>query len=274
MIDEHDAATTGDARKRGRSTASRVRRIGLVLLVGLVVATTAVGPTKLAAAVGLRSSPAMSPGFLPEPTPAEVRAPSLRLYSLRTITENAQIPLAGGGQSPSDTILLQFAKIELDDLTIDQARSQSSLGQGSQAIAPFNLNIANPGSGADAAVIGGAGENVDLYGVLHSLDFCLSIANLTSLAQGLPVVGGLLGTVLGLIGKLVPVPIQGGANSPCFPLASLLPIIGALLKAGIPLPSPIPANNLDIDVYALHVTAPSGSTSLELPTGELTVTER
>lgn len=253
----------------GRRTASRGRRLLLVALAAVVAATTAVGPSRLAGAVGLASTAAApAPGFLPEPAFVKVTAPSLRLTDLSAILEDQPIPLAGGGRSPAGsvanqgTVLLQFQSIDLDNLTI----SQSGAG-------PFSLAITNPGAGDQAATIGGPGETSDLWGVLNRLDLCLNISNLEGLAGGLPVVGGLLSSVLRLIHALVP--ISSDPNSgPCFSLVSLIPVLSALVKAGIPLPSPIPANNLDIDVYALHVTAPNGSTSLSLPNARLVVGNR
>jgi hypothetical protein len=50
--------------------------------------------------------------------------------------------------------------------------------------------------------------------------------------------------------------------------------LSLLTRAGGKLPDVLRGKNLDIDVYALTVKAPDGSTSLGLPLGRLTVTAR
>jgi hypothetical protein len=228
-----------------------------VLVAAALATTMAAGPARVAAALGLPSAAAgPGAGFLPEPTPVEVRSPSLTLSGLSGIAVDRPIPLAGGGESPATTTLLEFSSIQLDDLAITQSKA-----------GPFSLAITNPGSGTSAAQIGGTGESVQLWGVVTKLDLCLSLDTLQKLVNGYStLLGSVLGVVQGLLGKLA------GAG-PCVSLIRLLPLLGDLLAAGVPLPGTIPASDLDIDVYALHVVAGSGQTSLNLPAGQLVVSE-
>lgn len=137
------------------------RRLLLCVLAVLIAVTTAVGPSRLAAAAGLVRTASGEPGFLPAPTPVRVTAPAVRISRLTSILDNQRIPVAGGGQSPG-VVLLEFSGIELDQLTL------------SHDAAPAGLRIVNEGSGAAAATIGGAGQTVRLWGVLKRLDVCLS----------------------------------------------------------------------------------------------------
>jgi hypothetical protein len=201
------------------------RRPLVVLLAALVAGTTAAGPSRLAAAAGFATD-ATAPGFLPEPAPVRVTAPSLRISLLSAIQDNQRIPLAGGGESPRGTVLLEFAGIELDQVSITQNSST------------FSLAILNDGSGDRAATIGGAGQHVQLWGVLKRLNVCLA---------SLP------------------------GSEACPDVAGGIGALSLLTRAGGKLPDVLRAKNLDIDVYALTVNAPAGSTSLGLPLGRLTV---
>jgi hypothetical protein len=207
-----------------------IRRLLLTLLAAVVAVATAVGPSRLAAATGLAPGAAgPQPDFLPEPIPVRVTSPEIRILLLGTILDNARIPLAGGGMSPRGTVLLQFSGID-----IDQARiAQDGAG--------FGLSILNGGSGESAAAIGGEGQTVQLWGVLHHLEVCLST---------LP-----------------------GAD-PCPDVSRIVPVLAALTQGGGKLPRVLRGKNLDIDVYALRVTAPNGATSLNLPHGHLAVTSK
>jgi hypothetical protein len=156
----------------------RRKRGWALLVVGSLALGTAVGPARLAGAVP-RPAAAPAPGFLAAPTPVRVTAPTLRITALSAVTSRQPIPLAGGGTSPGNTLLLEFARIDLDKLSI----SQKSAGR-------FTLAIGNSGSGATAAVIGG--RDVVLWGVVHRLDVCLPPAPCTDLHS-----------MLGLLGSLV-----------------------------------------------------------------------
>ncbi|HVE24419.1 MAG TPA: hypothetical protein VNC22_03400 [Sporichthya sp.] len=205
------------------------RRLLLAVLAAVVAVTTAVGPSRLAAASGLVRAADGSPGFLPEPTPVRVTAPTVRISLLRSILDDQQIPLAGGGQSPRGTVLLEFAGIELDGLHITQNGSS------------FALAISNGGGGDRAATIGGAGQTVHLWGVLKRLNVCLA---------SLP------------------------GPEACPDIARGVGALSLLIRAGGKLPEVLRGKNLDIDVYALTVKAPKGSTSLGLPLGRLSVTAK
>jgi len=154
-----------------------MRRAAL-LAVGSLALVTAVGPSRIAGAV-TRPAAAPAPGFLAAPLPVRVTAPTLRITALSAITQRQAIPVAGGGTSPSNTMLLEFARIDLDKVSI----SQKSAGA-------FTLSIKNAGSGATAAVIGG--RDVVLWGVVHRLDVCLPPAPCTDLHS-----------ILGLLSSLV-----------------------------------------------------------------------
>lgn len=201
------------------------RRLLLVVLTALVAATTAVGPSRLASAARFAPS-AAEPGFLPEPLPVRVTAPTLRISLLRSVLENQRIPLAGGGQSPRGTVLLEFAGIELDQVRI------------AQDAAAFTFAITNAGAGKQAATIGGAGQTVQLWGVLKHLEVCLA---------ALP-----------------------GAEA-CPDVTNSIGALSLLTRSGGKLPEVVRGKNLDIDVYALTVRAPRSATSLLLPVGRLAV---
>src|SRR5581483_10866779 len=160
------AVPRDDAEERGVDMSAG-RRLGVLAGAAGLVAASAIGPARLADAVGL--APAAAPaGFTPEATPVRVVAPTVRITDLTTLSENQPIALAGGGTSPrgsasaGGTLLLRFAKIDLDNLTLSQNRAGMSA-----------LTIANSGSGTSAATIGGTGGTVELWGVLHSLQVCL-----------------------------------------------------------------------------------------------------
>lgn len=134
----------------------RCRRLVPLVLVGMLAVGTAAG-----AAPWVPSADPV-PGFLPEATPVRVRAPDVRISDLAAIVEDQPIALAGGKRSPGGTVMLRFARIELDQVTLDQNR------------AGFTLAITDGGSGSKAASIGGTGGTVELWGVLRSLRICLS----------------------------------------------------------------------------------------------------
>lgn len=201
------------------------RRLVLVLVAALLAITTAVGPSRLATAMGVAPA-AGDPGFLPEPLPVTVTAPTLRITLLSSFLDNQRIPLAGGGQSPRETVLLEFSGIELDQVRI------------AQDAAGLAMAITNAGSGEDAARIGGTGQTVRLWGVLRRLEVCLA---------SLP------------------------GSEACPDVANATGALSLLVRSGGKLPEVLRGKNLDIDVYALQVSAPDGSTSLSLPRGRLTV---
>lgn len=205
------------------------RRLLLALLAALVAVTTAVGPSRLAQASGLVRAAENGPAFLPEPLPVRVTAPTVRISLLKSILDNQPIPLAGGGQSPRGTVLLEFTGIELDGAQITQTGTS------------FSLAISNGGSGDQAATIGGAGQAVRLWGVLKHLEVCLA---------SLP------------------------GSEACPDVSRGVGALSLLIRTGGKLPDVLKGRNLDIEVYALTVTAPSGATSLGLPLGRLVVTPK
>lgn len=196
-----------------------------VLLAALLAVTTAVGPSRLASAVGLAPA-ATEPGFLPQPLPVRVTAPVVRITLLSSILDNQRIPLAGGGQSPNNTVLLEFAGIELDEVRKTQETRE------------FSLLIANDGAGDSAESIGGPGQTVQLWGVLKHLEVCLA---------SLP------------------------GTEACPDVANGIGALSLLVRSGGKLPEVLRGKNLDIDVYAVKVSAPAGATSLKLPVGRLAV---
>jgi hypothetical protein len=125
-----------------------------------------------------RPAAAPAPGFLASATPVRVTAPTLRITRLSAIQQRQAIPVAGGGTSPSGTLLLEFAQIDLDQVSINQVRGGAALA------------IDNAGSGAGAAVIGGG--DVVLWGVVRRLDVCLPPAPCSDLHSVLPLLGSLV----------------------------------------------------------------------------------
>jgi len=150
----------------------------------------------------------------------------VRISLLRSILDNQRIPLAGGGEAPRGTVLLEFSGIQLDQARI------------AQDTAGFTLAITNGGSGAQAATIGGAGQTVQLWGVLKHLEVCLA---------ALP------------------------GTDACPDVSNGVGALSLLLRTGAKLPETLRGKNLDIDVYALTVSAPGSATSLLLPVGRLAV---
>lgn len=204
------------------------RRVLVAGLTTLVALATAIGPSRLADATGLLPA-ATAPGFLPEPLPVRVTAPTLRIALLRSVLDNQPIPLAGGGQSPRQAVLLEFAGIELDQLRI------------AQDTAGFALAITNDGTGSAAATIGGAGQIVQLWGVLKRLEVCLA---------ALP------------------------GPEACPDVADGIGALSLLIRSGGKLPDELRGRNLDLELYALKVANPRGTTSLSLPRGRLVVDPR
>jgi len=147
-------------------TPHHPRRAAVLAVAGLLAVGTAVGPYRLANAV-TRPAAAPAPGFVAAPTPVRVTAPTLRITGLVALQQRQPIALADGGTSPAGTLLLQFARIDLDKLIISQKADGAALA------------ITNAGSGAGAAVIGG--QDVLLWGVVHRLDVCLPPAPCTDL---------------------------------------------------------------------------------------------
>jgi hypothetical protein len=242
--------------RRPLSRRPRWQRGLAVVLGAAVTMAAAVGPSHLAAAVGLHAaapSAPQAPPFLPEPSFVRVQSPHILLQNLTVVRTNSPIPVVGG-TSPANTTLLVASQINLDDLQIANTRNG------------VTLDLANPGTGTQSGQVGSAGGTFYLWGVLKSLDFCLSASNLLTLVQGYAgPLGGLLGTLQNLIAGL---PSVG-----CPPIADLLPILQALSQAGVPLPSSISANNLDIDVYALDIYPGPSGVAVGLPHGQLRVHE-
>jgi hypothetical protein len=154
-------------------TPAHGRKVVWLAVVGLLAVGSAV------AGAVTRPAAAPAPGFLAAPAPVRVTAPTLRITALSAVTQRQSIPLAGGGTSPNSTLLLEFARIDLDRVSI----SQKSAGA-------FTLAINNAGSGAQAAVIGG--QDVVLWGVVRRLDVCLPPAPCSDLHSILPLLGSLV----------------------------------------------------------------------------------
>ncbi|MGQ0625634.1 MAG: hypothetical protein ACT4PP_13425 [Sporichthyaceae bacterium] len=241
----------------------RACRALLCALAAAALVATAVGPSRLAGAV--TGAPTATPaGFLPAPIPVTVTAPTLRIRDLVAVLVDQPIALAGGGRSPGGppsaggTVLLGFARIDLDRARIAQSRAGE-----------FTLAITNAAAADRAAVIGGVGGEVELWGVVNTLDICLPASTLRDLvlrnlgdAAARRIVAGLL---------------ADGADSkapPCTAAKPLLPALAALIRQGGKLPALVRARDLDIEVYALRANAGSGALSLSLPAGRLLVTPR
>lgn len=243
--------------------SAQARRIAAFAVAAIAVVTSAVGPARLAEAVGLTQAaptPSSAVGYLPEATPVRVQSPKISIDGLQRVQTNQPITLADGSQSPSDTVLLRFSAIRLKPLQLSRA------GAGGD-----KLLITNSGtSDANGAVIGGPGDTVTLWGRIRTLDICLQAQVVSGLIGGLPVVGGLLGGIVDNLANVV-----DGLNplaNVCPSLTELLPVLDLATSTGIALPTTINAANLDIDVYALTVEAPDGTTSLDLPLGQVVLT--
>ena len=221
-----------------------------VLLGAALVATLAAGPANIARALGLRAAATPAVGYLPSPHPIRVQSPHVLLYALTAVLTNDPITIVGG-QSPPETLLLDFSYIRLDNLAITQNADGAA------------LQLANGGAGALAAQVGSAGGRTHLWGVLHSL--CMNLGDVISLASGfLGKLGSLLSPILGALSRLA-------SAGPCPSITSLMPLLQHLLRLGVPLPNPISASNLDIDVYALDILPADGGQSVGLPLGSLLV---
>lgn len=142
------------------------RHLAAVALAGALAFGTA---APWAAALGRAPAATGPAGFLPEATPVRVRSPEVRILDLAALVENRPIELAGGGRSPAGsaaaggTLLLRFASISLDKVSVRQNNAGAVLG------------ILDSGVGAQAATIGGEGGRVELWGVLRSLRICLPV---------------------------------------------------------------------------------------------------
>jgi hypothetical protein len=228
----------------GRSAAGSRWRRGLAVLLGAAaVMTLAAGPPRIASALGLRADSAATgtpvPGFLPEQHTVEVKSPHVVLHGLFGLDTSAPIALAGGASSPSDTVLLEFSAIQLDDLSIVQN-------------GPAGLAILNHGSGpVDGAFVGTPNRTTTyLWGEPKSL--CMN-----------------LGDVLGLLSPALRLLVQA-ANGACLPISRLLPLLGPLINKGTFRDVALGASNLDIDVFALRVDS-TGADTVVLPHGDITV---
>lgn len=240
----------------------RGRRALLGGLAAAVLMTSAVGPSRLAGAV--TGAPTAQPaGFLPAPIPVRVTAPTLRILGLSTLLEDQSIALAGGARSPGGrsaqggTVLLGFARIDLDRVSISQSRAGE-----------FALAITNAGSGDSAAVIGGVGGSVELWGVLTSLEVCLPASTLRELATR---------NIGDAVARRIVTELLSGrdsANPPCTPVRPLIPALAALLRQGGKVPELLRGRGLDITVYAMRANAGAGALSLSLPLGRLLVTSK
>lgn len=245
-------------------TRSRTRRAFLVAAAAAALAVSAVGPSGPAGAVP-RVPAAQPAGFLPSPTPVRVTAPTLRITDLLALTENQSIPLAGGAVSPrgsvarGGTVLLRFARIELDNVSITQAAGGSA------------LSISDPGSGQRAATIGGAGGVVELWGVLKALQVCLPASTLRELA-GLGDVDA--SSRRSLKRLLVRAERDADPAGPCTDVRPLVPLLSRLARQRGRLPRTISGKGLDIAVYALRANAGGRAMSLVLPHGRVAVRPR
>jgi hypothetical protein len=121
--------------------------------------------------------------------------------------------------------------LEFSGIALDQVRIAQDSGA-------FAMAITNAGSGDAAAQIGGSGQTVQLWGVLRHLEVCLDT----------------------LPGREACPDVTNGVGA-----------LSLLVRSGAKLPDVLRGKNLDIDVYALRVTAPGGATSLSLPQGRLAV---
>lgn len=157
-------------------------------------------------------------------------------------------------------MLLRFEAIELDRLGITSARGGA-----------FGLAITNAGSGSQAATIGGAGQQVELWGVLNALDLCLPPGTLADLVAGFAGDPRARDTLRRLLAETEGRP---DADAPCRDVRPLIPLLSVYVRNGGVLPETIRARSLDIDVHAMHVSAPDRATSLSLPQGRLSVRPR
>jgi hypothetical protein len=220
-------------------------RRGLAVLLGTgLVMTLAVGPSTMAAAVGLRSSASTTadpqPGFLPEANTVKVLSPQVQLFGLSALDTTAPIPLAGGTSSPSGTWLLVANAIELDNLEIVQN-------------GPAGLKILNPGTGlSDGGTVGTPHGNTTFYLWGHVNSLCMN-----------------LGDVLGLLSPALQLLVQA-ADGACIPVVQILPLLASAINGGALKNVVVKASNLDVDVYALRVDS-AGDNTVSLPHGDITV---
>lgn len=157
------------------------------------------------------------------------------------------------------TVLLRFARIELDNLSITQAAGAAA------------LSITDAGTGAQAAAIGGAGGVVELWGVLKALQVCLPAATLRELVGLGTVDAGSRRSLQRLLVRAEAAPEPAG---PCTDVRPLVPVLSRFAQQEGRLPRTISAKGLDIDVYALRANAGAKAMSLVLPHGQVAVRPR
>ena len=220
--------------------------------------------TALLIAVGVAAAPSFAQdgsvpsrgtlGFVPASNPVHVTSDSAHIMNLTWIAANSPIRLANGSMSASDTVYLRLQYLTLNNLVIAQNVNGRSL----------SLTNANGGDASTAARIGAAGTTTDAWAQVTSLDLCISAQTLTTLVNSYAAsFGANLPNVLTQITDIFGP--TGSAAGPCVPLARLLPLLSTIVQAGVPLPSDLPATNIDISLYALNVAAAPGVNSLSLP---------
>ena len=202
--------------------------------------------------------------FTPASNPLRVTAPAGHLLGASWVQANAPIRLANGKMSAPNTVYLRFEALVADDAAITQSVNGRTLTL-------TNLNGGDPGT---AARIGGAGATVDVWTEVISLDLCVTAETFYTIINGYKSkFGTQLASVLALVAQIF-TPVLGtpaGSAGPCVPLVELLPLLSAIVQAGVPLPDDLPAENIEIRAYAVNIAAPAGSTSLDLPVGQAAV---
>lgn len=249
---------------QSRPIRSRLARIATVVCAAAVLVVTAYGPGDVASAFGLHRAPPgpAAMGYLPEPSPVVVKAPSARLVGLEKVATGQSIPLADGSMSPP-VLYMRFRSIELDKLSITQKRNGAA------------FSIENTGTGNQAALVGNSKSTTEMWAAPNSLGLCVTAQTLNSVAIGYAGVfggalDGLLRSITDLFAPIVASPL--GPVGPCLPLVSLIPVLEVFVDYGVPLPETLPVVNLDVDVYSLKVSTPPGSPSLTIPKALVRVT--
>ncbi|MCE5291458.1 MAG: hypothetical protein LLG14_19770 [Nocardiaceae bacterium] len=203
-------------------------------------------------------------GFTPSSNSLNVKADSGHLIGLTWVEANKPIRLANGSMSPSDTYYLRFEALTADNVVITQ-------NVNGRSVLLANRNSGDPNT---EARLGAEGATTDVWTGVSSLDLCVTAQTFYTIINSYSgAFGGSLASVTGLVAQIFgPLAASPFGNAgPCIGLVKLLPLLAAIVQAGVPLPRDLPAKNIDINVSAANIAAPAGVQSLLLPVARIEV---
>lgn len=260
----------------GVTTVRRVRNrvLKAAALVGvsisLVVAT--IGPSNVASALGASHDapwdkvlPFPAPGWRVSNTPLHITAPTAEIYGLSQVVPGARVQQANGQWSDPDTYYLKVRKLELDDIRITSEH------------ADHTWSMANPNGGkknkSTTFTIGNDDKatQVGLWVQITTLKLCITPQTLdTIIYSERGQLGGRLDELIQLVHVVFEPYVHGPLQNvgPCIPIKELLPIVGVLLEAGIPLPE-LPVIKLDLHASAVKVETKNSLPSVQGPVAQV-----